>query len=112
LDTRTKIVTAREAPRQSVLAAGYFEVLRVGHTRQLERVRRLYPGRPLVAAILPKPGAVLASEARARMAAALRVVDYVFIADDEELSAVSDVLSPAAVVRLEEPPLEVLKDAG
>jgi glycerol-3-phosphate cytidylyltransferase-like family protein len=105
-------VTAEAAPRDAVVAAGVFEVLRVGHARQLESLRQRYPDRPLLAAILPKHEAVLASRDRARMVAALRVVDYVFIADDEELSSVGEALSPSAVVRLEEAPFEGLRDAG
>jgi len=112
VDTRNKIVTAAAAPSGAVWVAGLFDVLRTGHVRQLQEIREQASCAPVVAAILPSPDALMDIAARARMAASLRMVDYVVITDAEELHGVFDRLRPVRVVRLEEPPIGMLRDAG
>jgi glycerol-3-phosphate cytidylyltransferase-like family protein len=107
VDTRSKIVNARAAPPGGVLAVGYFEVPGVEHVRSLRDIRGR--ARPLVAVVLPAPHGrreLLSQQARAEMAAALRMVDYVLIAarpglpgDFEDLVRR---LRPATVVPLDE----------
>ena len=106
MDTRSKIVTAAEAPRGVVLAAGSFDVLGVEQVRELQHIRGRHPARPLIAAVLPCPDAVLSLPGRAEMAASLRMVDYVLIVEPagrpDDLDGLVDRLQPAAMVRLQE----------
>jgi hypothetical protein len=105
VDTRSKIVTAAEAPRSAVLVAGGFDVLCAEQVRELQQIRGFHPARPLVAAVLPCPDAVLSLQARAEMTAALRMVDYVLIVEpagqSDDLDGLIDRLQPAAIVRLD-----------
>jgi len=55
-----------------------------------------------VVLVLQRAGELLMDAARARMAAALRIVDYVVIADHEDPDVVLERVQPADVVRLEE----------
>ena len=103
MDTRSKILTCEavcDLPRPLAVATGYFDVLVAGHARDLECVRKR-TGAPLLVAVRPMPGAVLSPRARAELVAALRVVDYVVIADDEELDTLIDRLRPAGLAHLE-----------
>jgi glycerol-3-phosphate cytidylyltransferase-like family protein len=102
VDTRSKIVNEEELPRPIALVTGYFEVLRVEHIRALEQVRCVHPHLPVVVLILQHSDELVSQRARARMVAALRVVDYVLIADHEDPDAVLVRLQPAFVLRLEE----------
>ena len=52
--------------------------------------------------VLPLAGELLPQRARAELAAALRMVDYVVIADDTAPDALLASLEPAQLVRLEE----------
>jgi hypothetical protein len=74
--------------------------------RALRRIRERHPGLALIAAVLPISNAVLSSEARAAMAAALRMVDYVLIVEPAgrpgDLDGLVECLQPAAIVRLQE----------
>jgi hypothetical protein len=112
MDTRTKIVTAEAVPRGAVIVCGLFEVLRVTHARQVREIRERNQGLPLVALLQPRPDALFSLPMRVRMAAALRMVDYVLIIDAEDLKCVLERLDPAQIVLLDEPPLGTLKDAG
>ena len=105
-------MTPAAAPQRAVWVAGLFDVLRAAHVRQLQKVREQASGAPVVAIILPRPEALMDIADRARMAASLRMVDYVVITDAEELHGVFDRLGPVRVVRLEEPPIGALRDAG
>jgi bifunctional ADP-heptose synthase (sugar kinase/adenylyltransferase) len=100
MDTRSKILTfddaLRLAPGTITLAAGYFDGLRAGHARRLEELRR-----PLLAVVLPLAGELLPQRARAEMVAALRVIDYVVIADERDLDALIARIAPREVARLE-----------
>ncbi|MGD0497812.1 MAG: hypothetical protein ABSC23_05185 [Bryobacteraceae bacterium] len=104
MDTRAKILTpaaARRLPAPVAIATGLFDVLRAGHVRELRQAREAAPGARLVAVALPMENAVLDQRARAELAAALRVVDYVVIANRDEAHSLIDALDPVRVVRLE-----------
>ena len=86
---------------------GYFDVLGVEHARALTRVA--YGGRPVIALVLADTAAdpaVLAQPARAQMAAALRMVDFVLIAGSpgspDNVPDLVNRLKPAEIVPLEE----------
>ncbi len=82
------------------MVTGYFDVLAAEHVRQLERARR---DTGLVVVLFDPPAPVLAARARAEMVAALRVVDYVVIAEEPgpATQRLLEELEPAAIVRLE-----------
>ncbi|MGA2273786.1 MAG: hypothetical protein ABSH00_09535 [Bryobacteraceae bacterium] len=104
MDTRSKILTpdaARALPRPLAVVTGYFDVLRAEHARQLAGVRRRSGARTLLALVLPFSGEVFDIRARARMVAALRVVDYAVVADELEADALLDVLRPQTVIHME-----------
>lgn len=100
-------MTAGEAPKETVLVVGYFDVLGVEHVRALQQARG---EGPLVAAVLPGPqgaaGEILTGQARAEVAAALRMVDYVLIAAPPghpgDLDELVKRLRPAVIVRLDQ----------
>jgi bifunctional ADP-heptose synthase (sugar kinase/adenylyltransferase) len=107
MDTRTKILTAAalpafDPPRPVVLAAGRFDLLRVELARELAEARRRTGARTLIAVVRPLSGELAPIDARAEMAAALRVVDYVFIARDKDLEHLAASLQPVEIVNLEE----------
>jgi bifunctional ADP-heptose synthase (sugar kinase/adenylyltransferase) len=105
VDTRTKILTletARALPAPLAVAIGYFDVLRASHVRRLQAARGAAPKARLLAVILPLAEEALDQGARARLAAALRVIDYVVIADEQEARALVEALRPAVVARLAE----------
>jgi glycerol-3-phosphate cytidylyltransferase-like family protein len=104
VDTRRKILTLAAAEglrRPLVLVTGTFDILRAGHVRELADVRERTPGATLLAVVLPSPAAALDQRARAEMAAALRMVDYVVSADYGDVERLILKLEPAEVVRLE-----------
>jgi bifunctional ADP-heptose synthase (sugar kinase/adenylyltransferase) len=100
MDTRRKILTldaALRLPRSEfTVAAGYFDALRAAHIRDLATLPR-----PVLAVVLPLAGELLPQRARAEMTAALRVIDYVVIADNKDLDALVEALAPRELVRLE-----------
>jgi len=103
MDTRSKILTlaaALELRPAVTLVSGTFDVLRAGHARELAAIRGR-TGMPLLVAVLPVEKELLPQAARAAMVAALRMVDYVVIADSEGLNRLIDVLRPAGVERME-----------
>lgn len=104
MDTRSKILTpeaARSLAGPVAVVTGYFDVLRAEHARELEAIRRSSGARALVALVLPFAGEVFEIHARARMVAALRVVDYVVVADEQEANALLEALHPQRVIHLE-----------
>jgi bifunctional ADP-heptose synthase (sugar kinase/adenylyltransferase) len=100
MDTRRKILSldaAGRLPRGSVTAVtGCFDALRAVHARRLAALPR-----PLLAVVLPCADALLPQRARAEMVAALRVVDYVVIAEERVLDALIEGLAPRDLVRME-----------
>ena len=99
MDTRSKILNLEAAERLMgpiTLASGYFEVLRVEHARELATLQR-----PLLAVVVERNAAVLGAAARAEMVAAIRVVDYVVIADYADVDRLIERIRPREVARLE-----------
>jgi bifunctional ADP-heptose synthase (sugar kinase/adenylyltransferase) len=105
VDTRNKILSpaaVRRLPLDSpAVATGYFDVILAGHARDLDEVRARAAGRALVVIVLPLAREILSQSARAELVAALRVVDYVVIADDADLESLIAFLNPSELVRLE-----------
>ena len=106
MDTRSKILTPGaslppEIRRPLVVVTGYFDVLRGEHVRELASVRERIGAGTLVVAVLPLAEEVLEQRARAELVAALRMVDYVLIADPQELERLIASFEPAELVRLE-----------
>jgi bifunctional ADP-heptose synthase (sugar kinase/adenylyltransferase) len=109
VDTRSKILTLDAALQLPLLpltplltvVTGYFDVLRAEHVRDLQRARDSAPDRSLLAIVLPGAAPLLDQRARAELVAALRVVDYVVIADDRDLDHIVAAFPPSQLVRLE-----------
>jgi bifunctional ADP-heptose synthase (sugar kinase/adenylyltransferase) len=104
MDTRNKILTAEAAralPGPLAVVTGYFDLLRAGHARELETIRQRIGDQTLLALVLPYPGQVFDIHARARMVAALRVVDYVLAADDADPGALLAALRPRSAFYME-----------
>jgi hypothetical protein len=99
-------VTAGAAPRGAVLVAASFDVPSAEQVRELQQVRDRHPAGALIAAVAPCEHEALSQRARAEMAAALRVVDYVLIVEPagrpDDLDRLVNLLQPAAVIRLED----------
>jgi hypothetical protein len=105
VDTRRKILTQAAAARLSdpfILVTGHFELLRADQVRELEAIRRRAHSRALLAAVVPRPGAIWDADACARLAASLRVIDYVVTVDHDDLEGFIERLHPAEIVRLQD----------
>ena len=104
MDTRRKILSRDSAlglPGPLAVVTGYFDILRAGHVRKLDQVRSRTAGLTLLVVVATHPGVVLAPAARVEMVAALRMVDYVVTADDDDLDAFIERLRPAQLARFE-----------
>ena len=104
MDTRSKILTVAEAAALAgplAMVTGYFDVIRAGHLRDLDRVRRRSIGAKILAVVLPAPDEILPQRARAELAAALRVIDYVVIADTAAARRLAASLEPVEISHLE-----------
>jgi bifunctional ADP-heptose synthase (sugar kinase/adenylyltransferase) len=104
MDTRSKILTLAEAASLAgplAMVTGYFDILRAAHIRDLDRVRRREGGAKLLAVVLPAPDEILPQQARAELVAALRMIDYVVIADDAAARRLAHSLEPVEIVHLE-----------
>jgi hypothetical protein len=106
VDTRSKIVSVSEAPRNATVAVGHFDVPGVEHARVLATLRAR--SNPVIAIVLPAGEGepeILNQPDRARMAAALRMVDYVLIAAPSGypggLDDLLTTLTPCEIVRLD-----------
>ena len=107
MDTRTKILTpalaaALDPARPLLLVTGHFDILRAELVRELSEARRRAGAQTLIAVVQPMAGELAPVASRAEMAAALRVVDYVLIAGNEDLNNLAASLQPIEIVRLEE----------
>jgi bifunctional ADP-heptose synthase (sugar kinase/adenylyltransferase) len=102
MDTRTKIVRPETAPRGCTVVTGAFDVILAEDARELADLRAGGGERALLVVVLPVAGELFSMRARAELAAALRMVDYVVIADDAAPDALLASLEPAQLVRLEE----------
>ena len=109
LDTREKIIDIPNVLAISEnwhktgvrwkLVTGYFDVLTPDHVRSLQASAK---GGPLIAAVLDQPDSLLPQRARAELAAALRVIDYVLLLQDtEHLEGVIQKLQPPELIRAE-----------
>ena len=97
MDTRTKIVEASALRGKPVtLVCAYFDPLLAWHAQRLEELRPRV--QTLAAAVLPLENELLSQRARAELAAAMRVIDYVLIAEN----CVVRGLDPVEIIRLEE----------
>jgi hypothetical protein len=96
MDTRSKIIAADTAPPGCTVVSGYFDVLLAADAHDLAALPR-----PLLIIVLPLAGELLPQQARAELAAALRMVDYVVIADGADTDALCERLRPARVARME-----------
>jgi bifunctional ADP-heptose synthase (sugar kinase/adenylyltransferase) len=106
VDTRTKILTpaavaSLDLPRPVLLATGRFDILRVELARGLAAARERSGARSLVAVVQPIEGEYAPLDARAEMAAALRMVDYVVIAQDGDVASLAASLQPVEMIHLE-----------
>ena len=104
MDTRDKIISDPGEARHSTWVTGYFDVLRPWHITALERIKS--GGNKLTAVILPLPDALLPQRARAELAASLRVIDYVILAEDETAAALLQRIEPENLLRLEKDDLQ------
>ena len=107
MDTRTKILIAAalaalDPPRPLLVAAGRFDILRVEMVRELAAALERTAADSLLVVVRPLPDELAPLAARAEMAASLRVVDYVFIAENGDLSNLPGSLQPIEIVSLEE----------
>lgn len=107
MDTRTKILTADAIPgfdpsRPLLLATGRFDILRTEMVREMEEARLRTRAASLLVVVRPLAGELVPLAARAEMAAALRVIDYVFIAQDEPLENLIAAVKPIETIHLED----------
>jgi hypothetical protein len=105
VDTRNKILSLDEARSRAwpgvAIVAGGFDVPRASLVRELCAIRERTGARALLAVVLPLENEILPRRARAQLAAALRVIDFVVIADHCELDRLAECLKPLEVVRME-----------
>jgi bifunctional ADP-heptose synthase (sugar kinase/adenylyltransferase) len=89
LDTRSKIISREAAlelaaSRKLLVVQGSFDVLLASHALALQKVRDGTPGAALMLVLTPPSVPLLSDCARAELAAALHMVDYVVIGGPEE----------------------------
>lgn len=97
MDTRRKIVDASALSGKPVtLVCAYFDPLLAWHAERLTAIRPR--AEVLAAAVLPLEDELLSQRARAELAAAMRVIDYVLIAEN----CVVRGLDPVEIIRLDE----------
>ena len=102
MDTRAKIIDLASAAglrSQGVrlkLVAGYFDVLTPDLVRRLQS---LSDGARVIAVVLDPPKPLLPAQARAELAAALSMVDYVLSPQGESLEKAIEEIRPDEVVR-------------
>ena len=102
MDTRAKIIDLATAARlrspgvRLRLVAGYFDVLTPDLVRRLQS---LSDGARLIAVVLDPPKPLLPAQARAELAAALSMVDYVLSPQGESLEKAIEEIRPNEVVR-------------
>ncbi len=99
MNTRDKILTPEQAIECAKTAApnlviGRFDVLRSSTVARLAALSR--PGTRLFAIVVDDPSALLTLRARAELAAALRVIDYVIPVEDTRADWI-DAMTPGEV---------------
>jgi bifunctional ADP-heptose synthase (sugar kinase/adenylyltransferase) len=115
MDTRDKIISLETAlgmnGRRLAVAAGAFDVLQAGHARALGSLRA--EGRDLLVVVWADAGlerAILPERARAQLAAALGVVDYVVIGGGAELDRIVEALQPEKIERDVAPERDMVRE--
>lgn len=83
------------------IVAGTFDVLLAEDARELAEVRSRTGAGTVLAVVLRGKREILNQRARAELAAALRMVDYVLIAGEGEFDQLVACLRPSEVVRLD-----------
>jgi len=105
VDTRAKILSLEEVRYLDtpglVLVASTFDLLRASFIEELQAIRQRMRTGLLVAAVLPSEEAFLSQPARVKMAAALRVIDYVVAIESGDLEPLIAALAPVEVACLE-----------
>ena len=106
MDTREKIVDLARAAQIAAalrrggsrvrLLAAYFDVLTPELVR---RLRALPDGRPLIAVVIDPVRPLLPARARAELAAALTMIDYVLLLPESGLDRVIAEIQPDEVIR-------------
>jgi hypothetical protein len=94
-------LAALDAPRPLLAVTGRFDILRTDLARGLAAARERTGAKSLLVVVRPFEGALAPIDARAELAAALRVVDYVFIAESEDLASLADSLHAMELIDLE-----------
>jgi hypothetical protein len=105
VDTRTKIVNGAIGfvpQKPLLLVVGRFDILRAEVACELAAARQRTGARSLAVAVRPLADELAPVAARAEMAAALRLVDYVFVIPDGNLAALADSLQPIEIINIEE----------
>jgi bifunctional ADP-heptose synthase (sugar kinase/adenylyltransferase) len=118
VDTRNKILTLDAAlaldARPLIVVTGTFDLLGTALIAQLDAARTSMLPPPsrcavlrtrtaaLLAVVVPSAHQWLPASARAELAAALRMIDYVVIAEGAGFERLIQTLRPTAVVRMEE----------
>jgi hypothetical protein len=107
VDTRTKILTLSALldlapPRPLLIAIGRFDILRVEMARELAAARQRTGAASLLAVVRPLPDELAPLDARAELAAALRVIDYVFVGAEGDLTSLLAALQPIEIMNLED----------
>jgi len=88
--------------RPILLVTGRFEILRLELVRELTEARRRAQAQTLIAVVRPLDGERVPLAARAELAAALRVIDYVLILENEDLDSLAAHFQPVEIIHLEE----------
>jgi hypothetical protein len=107
VNTRNKILIPAAAStlqlvRPLLLVTARFEILRAELVRELAEARRRAQAKTVIAVVRPLAGERVPRAARAELAAALRVIDYVLILKNEDLDSLAATLQPAEIIHLEE----------
>ena len=107
VDTRTKILTPAalaglDPQRPLLVVTGRFDILRAEAARELAEARDRTGAGSLLAVVRPLSDELAPLEARAEMAAALRVIDYVFVAPNGDWTSPVESLQPIEIMSLEE----------
>src|SRR5579872_5008917 len=105
MDTRTKIrpsLAGFDPARPLLVVTGRFDTLRYETVREIADARRRAGARSVLAIVWQVEGELLPAAARAEMAAALRMIDYVFIAPSEHPDGLADFLQPTETMHLED----------
>ena len=108
MDTREKIIDLARAAEIAAglhrdgarlkLVAGYFDVLTSDHVRRLGALAGV---QPLMLVVLDPPHPLLPARARAELAAALGVIDYVLLLDGADLARALKEIQPHEFIREE-----------